>query len=67
VHRKPCANRKEENYFFALSKYQAQLEELLSNPGGWGCCGISACGIAAAFGNSWRQQLLVRPHCFPVH
>ena len=33
VHRKPCVNRKEENYFFALSKYQAQLEELCSSPG----------------------------------
>ncbi|KAL4424484.1 hypothetical protein ABPG77_006793 [Micractinium sp. CCAP 211/92] len=32
VHRKPCVNRKEENYFFALSKYQAQLEELCSSP-----------------------------------
>lgn len=26
IHRKPCALRKEENYFFALSKYQHQLE-----------------------------------------
>lgn len=33
VHRKPCVERKEENYFFALSKYQAQLEELCSSPG----------------------------------
>ncbi|KAK9809086.1 hypothetical protein WJX72_009193 [[Myrmecia] bisecta] len=29
THRAPCQLRKEENYFFALSKYQAQLEELL--------------------------------------
>ena len=35
VHRRPCVNRKEENYFFALSKYQKELEELCSNPGGW--------------------------------
>lgn len=33
VHRKKCVSRKEENYFFALSKYQAQLEELCSSPG----------------------------------
>ncbi|GMH10695.1 hypothetical protein Nepgr_012536 [Nepenthes gracilis] len=33
VHLKPCASRKEDNYFFALSKYQKQLEELvLLNP-----------------------------------
>ncbi|PSC70792.1 methionine-tRNA mitochondrial [Micractinium conductrix] len=32
VHRKPCVERKEENYFFALSKYQAQLEALCSSP-----------------------------------
>lgn len=38
MHRRPCVNRKEENYFFALSKYQAQLEELCSNPGGFGGC-----------------------------
>lgn len=29
THRKPCTERQEENYFFALSKYQHQLEELL--------------------------------------
>jgi methionyl-tRNA synthetase len=27
--RRPCQHREEENYFFALSKYQAQLEALL--------------------------------------
>lgn len=33
IHRKPCEARKEDNYFFALSKYQQPLEELLlSNP-----------------------------------
>lgn len=33
VHLKPCAPRKEDNYFFALSKYQHKLEELLTtNP-----------------------------------
>lgn len=33
THRKPCEARKEDNYFFALSKYQQPLEELLStNP-----------------------------------
>ena len=52
VHRKPCANRKEENYFFALSKYQAQLEELLSNPGGWWRA-VEGWGHAAL----WLQQL----------
>lgn len=41
VHRKPCVSRKEENYFFALSKYQAQLEELCSSPGGWAAAGRS--------------------------
>lgn len=30
THRTPCINRKEENYFFRLSKYQTQLEV-----GGW--------------------------------
>lgn len=29
VHRRPCVERSEENYFFALSKYQDQLEKLL--------------------------------------
>ncbi|KAG8073980.1 hypothetical protein GUJ93_ZPchr0006g45851 [Zizania palustris] len=29
VHLKPCVPRKEDNYFFALSKYQHQLEDLL--------------------------------------
>eukprot|EP00897_Mesotaenium_endlicherianum_P008168 jgi/Mesen1/737/ME000110S_11009 len=33
THRKPCQHRKEDNFFFALSKYQAQLEHLMeSNP-----------------------------------
>ncbi|KAG5399889.1 hypothetical protein IGI04_014496 [Brassica rapa subsp. trilocularis] len=33
VHQMPCVARKEDNYFFALSKYQKQLEEVLSqNP-----------------------------------
>ncbi|KAL2238303.1 UNVERIFIED_CONTAM: Methionine--tRNA ligase, chloroplastic/mitochondrial [Sesamum indicum] len=33
VHLKPCLLRKEDNYFFALSKYQKQLEEILiENP-----------------------------------
>ncbi|KAG9146623.1 hypothetical protein Leryth_014649 [Lithospermum erythrorhizon] len=33
VHLKPCMARKEENYFFALSKYQKQLEDTLAkNP-----------------------------------
>ncbi|KAH6810493.1 methionyl-tRNA synthetase / methionine-tRNA ligase / MetRS [Perilla frutescens var. frutescens] len=31
VHLKPCAHRKEDNYFFALSKYQKQLEEILTD------------------------------------
>lgn len=29
VHRRPCVEREEENYFFKLSKYQEQLERLL--------------------------------------
>ncbi|KAH0676724.1 hypothetical protein KY285_024525 [Solanum tuberosum] len=34
THLKPCVKRKEDNYFFALSKYQQQLEEVLKqNPG----------------------------------
>ncbi|XP_055811314.1 methionine--tRNA ligase, chloroplastic/mitochondrial [Solanum dulcamara] len=34
THLKPCVRRKEDNYFFALSKYQQQLEEVLKqNPG----------------------------------
>ncbi|MCD7460324.1 Methionine--tRNA ligase, chloroplastic/mitochondrial [Datura stramonium] len=34
THLKPCMRRKEDNYFFALSKYQQQLEEVLTqNPG----------------------------------
>jgi len=33
VHLKPCVSRKEDNYFFALSKYQKALEETLNkNP-----------------------------------
>ncbi|KAK4412386.1 Methionine--tRNA ligase, chloroplastic/mitochondrial [Sesamum alatum] len=33
MHLKPCVRRKEDNYFFALSKYQKQLEEILiENP-----------------------------------
>jgi hypothetical protein len=31
--RRPCQHREEENYFFALSKYQAQLEALLEAGG----------------------------------
>lgn len=30
-HLKPCSDRKEENYFFALSKYQQQLEAFLED------------------------------------
>lgn len=29
LHQKPCVRRKEENYFFALSKYQEKLETFL--------------------------------------
>lgn len=33
MHLKPCVRRKEDNYFFALSKYQKSLEETLEqNP-----------------------------------
>lgn len=33
MHLKPCVARKEDNYFFALSKYQKKLEEILAqNP-----------------------------------
>lgn len=33
IHRKPCRQRSEDNYFFALSKYQEPLEKLLTeNP-----------------------------------
>ncbi|CAK9181500.1 unnamed protein product [Ilex paraguariensis] len=33
MHLKPCVRRKEDNYFFALSKYQKQLEDtLVQNP-----------------------------------
>jgi methionyl-tRNA synthetase len=33
IHQKPCVSRKEDNYFFALSKYQTSLEEILNkNP-----------------------------------
>ncbi|KAF7827449.1 methionine--tRNA ligase, chloroplastic/mitochondrial [Senna tora] len=33
THLKPCVSRKEDNYFFALSKYQKSLEEtLIQNP-----------------------------------
>lgn len=33
MHLKPCVQRKEDNYFFALSKYQKKLEEVLTgNP-----------------------------------
>lgn len=31
IHRTPCEERSEENYFFRLSKYQEDLEELLAN------------------------------------
>lgn len=31
IHRKPCEFRKEDNFFFALSKYQKSLEGLLSS------------------------------------
>ena len=31
IHRKPCILRKEDNFFFALSKYQMNIEELLSS------------------------------------
>ncbi|GFQ07326.1 methionine--tRNA ligase [Phtheirospermum japonicum] len=34
MHLKPCVHRKEDNYFFALSKYQKRLEQILAeNPG----------------------------------
>ncbi|KAJ7516890.1 hypothetical protein O6H91_21G003200 [Diphasiastrum complanatum] len=31
IHRKPCLARKEDNYFFALTKYQKAIEELLTS------------------------------------
>ncbi|KAM6598947.1 hypothetical protein CsatA_018556 [Cannabis sativa] len=31
THLKPCVARKEDNYFFALSKYQKRLEEILTS------------------------------------
>lgn len=31
IHLKPCEERKEENYFFALSKYQERLEKFLED------------------------------------
>jgi methionyl-tRNA synthetase len=35
VHRRPTARRAEDNYFFALSKYQAQVEALLRDAPGF--------------------------------
>lgn len=35
THLKPCVKRKEDNYFFALSKYQQQLEEVLKQNSGF--------------------------------
>eukprot|EP00877_Chromochloris_zofingiensis_P009988 jgi/Chrzof1/5242/Cz15g18150.t1 len=29
IHKRPCKHRTEDNYFFALSRYQQQLEELI--------------------------------------
>ena len=31
IHRKPCEEREEENYFFRLSKYQDQIESLIED------------------------------------
>ncbi|XP_073040308.1 methionine--tRNA ligase, chloroplastic/mitochondrial-like isoform X1 [Primulina eburnea] len=31
MHLKPCVQRKEDNYFFALSKYQKKLEDVLTD------------------------------------
>jgi methionyl-tRNA synthetase len=31
VHQKPCLSRKEKNYFFALSKYQNEVQSLIEN------------------------------------
>ncbi|KAL7584444.1 hypothetical protein Lser_V15G44271 [Lactuca serriola] len=31
MHLKPCVSRKEDNYFFALSKYQKRLEDILEH------------------------------------
>ncbi|KAL3677986.1 hypothetical protein R1sor_020942 [Riccia sorocarpa] len=31
IHRKPCAERKEDNFFFALSKYQQAIDDLLTS------------------------------------
>ena len=31
IHRRPCEDRREENYFFRLSAYQSQLEALLED------------------------------------
>ncbi|KAJ0525496.1 putative methionine--tRNA ligase [Helianthus annuus] len=31
MHLKPCVSRKEDNYFFALSKYQKKLEDILEH------------------------------------
>ena len=35
VHRRPCQQRSEENYFFALSKYQQHIEQLLEKQEGF--------------------------------
>lgn len=70
IHRKPCQHRSEENYFFALSKYQQQLQELIENTDfvqvcwGWGA---RAGGIADEehilcaggwVGKGWMAQLI---------
>ncbi|CAM6127746.1 unnamed protein product [Calypogeia fissa] len=31
IHRKPCEHRKEDNYFFSLSKYQQQIDALMTD------------------------------------
>jgi methionyl-tRNA synthetase len=35
IHRKPCLEREEENYFFRLSRYQDQIEALIENTPGF--------------------------------
>ena len=38
IHRRPCVNRKEENYFFRLSRYQQQIEVRSQAPRPPLCC-----------------------------
>ena len=61
THKARCVERSEENYFFALSKYQAQIQARDA------CSGALPCGAHQRHHVGWKEPLQALAPCTSSH